>query len=219
MKIQALVETCPLFRGIAPADLPVMLQCLKPWEKSLVKGEQVLTDTPRLIGVVLAGSVQMFSEDVTGRQSLLAILPLGSIFGESDSCAGSFTHTISYRGNEEGRILLLDYSRVFRSCKLACKFHHRMIENMVEQIAVKNLMLVEKIEILSCGSIRGKLLAYLERQAYRSGGNDFFIPLGRAELADYLCVDRSAMTRELSHMRAEGLLDYEKRHFVLHGRE
>ena len=102
-----------------------------------------------------------------------------------------------------------------KACKLVCRFHHRMIENMVELIAEKNLTLVEKLEVVSRTTIREKLLTYLARQAEAAGARTFTIPMGRTALAEYLCTDRSAMTRELARMRDEGLIDYTKRTFTL----
>ena len=110
---------------------------------------------------------------------------------------------------------LLDYGRILHACKLVCRFHHRMIENMVELIAEKNLTLVEKLEVVSRTTIREKLLTYLARQAEAAGARTFTIPMGRTALAEYLCTDRSAMTRELARMRDEGLIDYTKRTFTL----
>ena len=140
---------------------------------------------------------------------------LGSVFGESYSCVKARNRTIAYQASGKCRVLLLDYERILHACKLVCRFHHRMIENMVELIAEKNLELIEKLEVTSRTSIREKLLTYLTRQAERTGSATFQVPMGRTELAEYLCTDRSAMTRELSRMREEGLIDFDKRTFTL----
>ena len=157
----------------------------------------------------------MISEDSFGKKSLLSVLPVGSIFGESYTCAKARNRTIAYQARTHSRVLLLDYGRILHACKLVCRFHHRMIENMVELIAEKNLTLVEKLEVVSRTTIREKLLTYLARQAEAAGARTFTIPMGRTALAEYLCTDRSAMTRELARMRDEGLIDYTKRTFTL----
>jgi len=217
MDTKALVQSCPLFRGIDPEDLEAMLKCLSAREIKVPKGDFVVTnfDEKPLMGVVLDGKVEMISEDYFGKKSLLAVLPVGSVFGESYSCVKARNRTIAYQASGSCRVLLLDYDRILHACKLVCRFHHRMIENMVELIAEKNLELVEKLEIISCTSIREKLLTYLTRQAQRAGSLTFTIPLGRTELAEYLCADRSAMTRELTRMQKEGILAVEKRTFTL----
>ena len=165
--------------------------------------------------VRLEGEVEMISEDLFGKKSLLSVLPVGSLFGESYTCVKARRRTIAYQARTHCRVLLLDYDRILHACKLVCRFHHRMIENMVELIAEKNLALVEKLEVISRSTIREKLLTYLSRQAEAAGSRTFTIPMGRVALAEYLCADRSAMTRELAHMKAEGLIDYDKRNFTL----
>jgi CRP-like cAMP-binding protein len=218
MKAEELVRDCPLFYHIKAEDLPALLECLRARELCPEKGEFILTSHQEepLIGVVLAGSVQMISEDYFGKKSILSILPVGSVFGESYSCVKARNRSIAYQANERSQVLLLDYAHIFHDCNLVCRFHHRMIENMVQVIAEKNLELIEKLEVASQGSIREKLLTYLTRQAEREGSLSFTVPMGRTALAEYLCVDRSAMTRELAKMRDEGILSYEKRSFRLY---
>ena len=194
-----------------------MLKCLSAREVTPARGEFIMASpgTAPLMGVVLEGEVEMISEDYFGKKSLLTVLSVGSVFGESYSCVKARNRTIAYQASGKCRVLLLDYDRILHACKLVCRFHHRMIENMVELIAEKNLELIEKLEVTSRTSIREKLLTYLTRQAERAGSLTFKVPLGRTELAEYLCADRSAMTRELSRMREEGLIDFNKRTFTL----
>ena len=210
-RMEELTRDCPLFHGIAPKDLEAMLQCLSAREVSPAKGEFIMNSQRPLIGVVLAGAVEMVSEDCFGKRSLLAVLTVGQVFGESYSCVRARNRTIAYQAQESSRVMLLDYDRILHACKLVCRFHHRMIENMVELIAEKNLELIEKLEVISRSTIREKLLTYLTRQAERTGSLTVTIPMGRTELAEYLCTDRSAMTRELARMREEGLIHYDKR--------
>lgn len=207
----------PLFRNIAPKDLEAMLGCLSAREIAPRRGDFIMSspgDQP-LMGVVLE-EVEMISEDYFGKKSLLSVLPAGSIFGESYTCVKARNRTIAYQARTASRVLLLDYGRILHACKLVCRFHHRMIENMVELIAEKNVALVEKLEVTSRTTIREKLLTYLARQAEAAGSRTFTVPMSRTALAEYLCADRSAMTRELAHMKAEGLIDYDKRQFTLY---
>lgn len=215
MDPKELVRTCPLFRGIGPEELGTMLRCLSAREERVPRGAFLMGGSQPLLGVVLEGTVEMVSEDAFGRRSLLSVLSAGSVFGESYACVSARNRTLAYQAGEAGRVLFLDYERVFHACKLVCRFHHRMIENMVELIAEKNLELVEKLEVVSRSSIREKLLTYLGRQAERAGSKQFVLPVSRTELAEYLCADRSAMTRELARMREEGLLCYDKRRVTI----
>ena len=147
MDVNALRRSCPLFRGISEEDLTAMLGCLSAREISPRRGDFIMR-TPEvhpLMGVVLEGEVEMISEDLFGKKSLLSVLPVGSLFGESYTCVKARRRTIAYQARTHCRVLLLDYDRILHACKLVCRFHHRMIENMVELIAEKNLALVEKL--------------------------------------------------------------------------
>lgn len=194
-----------------------MLRCLNAREASFPKGSYlpVSEESVPLMGVVLEGSVAMLSEDRGGKRSLLTILWQDQLFGETYACAQAKNRIIAYQARTDCQVLLMNYDRVLHSCKVTCLFHHRLVENMVELIAAKNLELTEKIEAVSCTTIREKVLTYLRRLAQSQDSPRVTVPFGRTELADYLCVDRSAMTRELARMREAGLLDYHKREFIL----
>ena len=217
MDAKKLVEECPLFRQIDPEDLTAMLKCLSAREITAQRGEFIeMTSAGKpLMGVVLEGSVEMISEDYFGKKSILTVLHVGHLFGESYSCVKARNRTVAFQVREDCRVLILDYDRILHACKLVCRFHHRMIENMVELIAEKNLELIEKLEVTSRTSIREKLLTYLTREAERAGSLTFTIPMGRTALAEYLCTDRSAMTRELAKLKKEGVIDFDKRSFTL----
>ena len=135
------------------------------------------------------------------------------IFGETFACGSDNQAVVTFLVSEDARILFLPFNRVMHSCTMACQFHHRLIENMVRVIADKNRDLMRKIDVVSKRTIREKLLAYLSIQAQVQGSRYFEIPLGRVELAEYLCVDRSALTRELTKMKEDGLIDYDKNCF------
>ena len=102
------------------------------------------------------------------------------------------------------------------TCTHACVFHQTLIENMVRIIARKNRELMRKVEVVSKRNLREKILAYLSIQSQTQGKKHFEIPLGRVEWAEYLCADRSALTRELAKMKAEGIIDYHRNYFEIH---
>ena len=120
---------------------------------------------------------------------------------------------VTFLVSEDAKILFMPFDRVMHSCTMACRFHHRLIENMVSVIAAKNRDLMRKVEVVSKRTIREKLLAYLSIQAQTQNSRYLEIPLGRVELAEYLCVDRSALTRELAKMKEDGLIDYDRNCF------
>lgn len=211
------IKKNPLFNYIEEADLKAMMQCVSAREAFFKKGEFIISsdDTLHLIGLVLEGSVEMVNEDDYGRKSILTVMYTESLFGETFACAEAKHRIVSFQAHEDCRVLLMDYDRIMHSCKVTCPFHHRLIENMVTMIAAKNLELMEKAEIISRPNMREKILTYLQKLAQTNASNTFTVPLNRTEMAEYLCVDRSAMTRELSRMRDDGILEFQKREFTL----
>jgi CRP-like cAMP-binding protein len=213
-----------LFAGIDADELDAMFVCLSPRKKSFAKGEYVYVenDDAAAVGVVVSGNVDIIREDYWGNRSIITRAGSGELFAEAFSCAArpcnaeSRTLPVSVVANEECEILLLDYRRILLTCSSACGFHTRLIENMLRVIAGKNISLISKLQHLTQRNTREKLLSYLSEQAVRSGANKFDIPFNRQELADFLSVERSAMSAELSRLKAEGLLYYRKNHFELY---
>ena len=218
MKIDSeLLSAFPLFTGIKKTDLVPMLECINAHTHTYKKNDYIaLTgDTMRYVGVVCGGDVHMATEDIWGNKSLFTVLSAGSLFGENSICAEDTASAVSFRAATNCVILFMPFNRVLHSCTNACAFHHRLIENMVQLIARKNIQLIEKLETVSKKTMREKILTYLSQQARINGNKYFTAPLGRLEMADYLCVDRSALTRELSSMRDEGLIDFDRNTFRL----
>ena len=135
------------------------------------------------------------------------------MFGETFVCGAENRSIVNFEVAEDATILFLPSERVMHTCNRTCPFHHRLIENMVGMIAAKNLELLRKIEVISKRTVREKIMAYLSIQAQLHQAKYFEIPMGRVELAEYLCVDRSALTRELSKMKEDGLIDFDKNCF------
>ena len=206
-----------LFQNIDKLDMESMLKCLNPYGKFYKKGNYITHtgDSINSIGVVLKGNVQMLKEDVWGNTAILAIIAEKDIFGETFVCSRSYNSTVSFRATADCEVLFLSFAKILHSCTNACEFHHRLIDNMVTLIALKNMQLMEKLEIISKKTLREKILIYLSRQAQQSSQMRFTVPMGRMELADYLGADRSALSRELSRMKEEGLIDYNKSTFRL----
>ena len=204
-----------LFDGIRESDRVPMLGCIGYHEERFSKGEVVALEGENLkhIGIILSGCVDMIKEDLWGNKTMLLRLRKNELFGETFACGDDSMAVVTFLVSEDARILFLPFNRVMHSCTMACAFHHRLIENMVRIIAGKNRDLMQKVEVVSKRTIREKILAYLSLQAQRQRSRYFEIPLGRLELADYLCVDRSALTRELSKMKEDGLIDYDRNCF------
>ena len=207
----------PLFSGIQPQELDTMLGCIGYHIGTFKKGDIVAFEAENIkhIGIVMSGSVDMVKEDLWGNKTMLVRMRRDELFGETFACGSDNLSVVTFLVSEDAEILFIPFDRVMHSCTMACRFHHRLIENMVRIIADKNRDLMRKVEVVSKRTIREKLLAYLSIQAQTQNSRYFEIPLGRVELAEYLCVDRSALTRELVKMKADGLIDYDRNCFRL----
>lgn len=213
-----LIKKSPLFYGINDEELYTLLKCcgseLVPYEN----GEYIfrMGESVNKVMILLWGRAWVLQENFWGRQEQIYQIKEGEMFGESYSCARTPILPVSVVTDGSCQVLFLDYQRMITFCSLACDFHTRFIHNMLRLVSEHNVKLENKLEHVCKKSTREKLLSYLSKHALAQGRRDFDIPHNRQELAEYLCVDRSAMSNELSKMKAEGILDFQKNHFVLH---
>lgn len=207
----------PLFDGLGPEDRRAVLECVGYHISTFRKGQIVAFEEEdiRHIGILLSGAVDMVKEDLWGDRTMLVRMGKEELFGETFACGDDPVSTVTFVVSEDAKILFLPFDRVMHCCTMSCGVHHRLIGNMVRVIANKNRDLMRKVEVISKRTIRERLLAYLSIQAQLQGSRSLRIPLGRMELADYLCVDRSALTRELAKMKEEGLIDHDRDRFRL----
>lgn len=207
----------PLFLGIRPEDMEGMLGCIGYYIREYQKGEIISFEAETIdhVGVVLSGSVDMIKEDVWGNRTMLLRSYMEDVFGETFACGEDPMSVVTFVAAEDSKVMFLSFCRVMHTCTHACVFHQTLIENMVRIIARKNLELMRKIEVVSKKTLREKILAYLSIQSQSQGSNRFEIPLGRVEWAEYLCADRSALTRELAKMKEEGLIEFQRNTFEI----
>ena len=159
--------------------------------------------------------MQILREDYYGNRSILSVIHPAQLFAEVFVCAGLESMPVSVIAASDCRIMLLDCRKVLTTCQNSCVFHNRLIRNLLHIMAAKNLMLNQKLELTSRRTTREKLMTYLTQEAKHAGSNCFTIPFDRQQLADYLGVDRSAMSTELGKLKKEGRLDFHKSSFKL----
>ena len=207
----------PLFAGIGLEDMEGMLGCIGYHVREYAKGEIIAfeEETINHVGVVMDGAVDMVKEDVWGNRTMLLRSYREDIFGETFACGEDSLSVVTFVAAQDCKVLFLSFCRVMHTCTHACVFHQTLIENMVRIIARKNRELMRKVEVVSKKTLREKILAYLSIQSQSQGKKQFEIPLGRVEWAEYLCADRSALTRELAKMKEEGLIDYHRNQFEI----
>ena len=206
-----------LFAGMRREEVETILPCLAGTVQTFAKEDCLLRagEPAGRMGLLLEGAAQVVQEDYWGRRFLVARIEAGELFGESFACLEGETLPVSVIAAEPCTALLLEGRAVLHPCARACPGHGKLMGNLLEILAVKNTALTRKMEHLTRRTNREKLLSYLSEQARRCGGGRFSIPFTRQERADYLAVDRSAMSRELSRMREDGLCNFAGREFVL----
>ncbi len=216
MDVACLAQT-PLFRGSTPEEVASMLACLGAVQRAYQKGAVIYCagDTVQSMGLILSGSVHIESGDVWGNRSILDQAGPGQVFAETYACLPDEPLMVSVTAAADTQVLFLQTSRVLQTCTSACAHHARLIRNLLAISAQKNLILSRRIFHTSPKTIRGRLLSYLSFQSLRQGSRSFTIPFNRQQLADYLSVDRSALSNELGNMQREGLIAFHKNSFEL----
>lgn len=216
-KYLQILKKCPLFYGIEDKNLLIMLNCLGAKVVSFDKKYTVFPEGRPLkhIGIVLSGEVQIIQIDYYGNRSIVSINGVGEIIGEAFACTQVQSLPVSVIASEKTDIMLIESSHVLKTCSNSCGFHQTLIYNLMQDIALKTVAFHQKLEIASKRTTREKLMAYLNLQAKKTGKSEFNIPFDRQELADYLMVDRSGLSNEISKLRDEGIIKNHKNYFQL----
>lgn len=210
------ISKTALFRGCSEEDILNMSEYLDFRTDRYRKGDvifslgSVVTD----IGLVLSGSVQIEHTDLWGNKSILGITPAGGVFAESYACIPNEPMMVDAVANENCNILFISVPKLFTPCPV-CGSQNRLIRNLVMISAGKNLQLSKRSLHTSPKTIRGRLFSYFSQQVSAQGSSKIVIPFDRQQLADYLNLDRSALSKELSKMRNDGLIEYNKNTFVI----
>lgn len=210
------IRTSRLFRGMDSEEIRSMLTCLGARRAQYDRGEYLMREggKTRMVGLVLHGRALIIREDFWGNRSILAGVEPGELYAESFAVSGERL-AVDVVAAEKLSVMQMDIERVARGCSMACEFHARLIMNLMEVMAEKNLQLTGKLTHMAQRTTREKLLSYLSSSSRAAGSATFEIPFDRQQLADYLSVDRSAMSTELGKLKAEGLVAFEKNRFTL----
>ena len=213
----SVLRTSGIFFGISEEETEKMLHCLEVRPETFQKDEYILRagDRVEAFGLVITGKVLIIQEDFWGNRNILAAVGAGHCFAETFACSPGAVLNVSVMAQTNVQVLFLSVKRILTTCPSTCSHHSRMIRNLLSELAEKNLRLNEKMTHLGQRSRRAKILSYLSAEAQRHGSAEFDIAFSRQQLADYLSVDRSGLSMELSRMQEEGLLEYRKNHFVL----
>lgn len=217
MNYSSLTHTT-LFRGIREAELHDLLSCLNARERAYKKGEVILRagNDVTEVGLVERGSVNIVVNFYWGNSGLFGHVTQGSVFAETYAAIPGKELLCDVVAAEDCAVLFMDMRHLTTTCSSGCAFHQRIVHNLLRIFAQKNLNMSSRMMHIAPKSLRERLLSYLSEQAAEHGGAQFSIPFDRQQLADYLGVDRSAMSNELSKMQRDGLITYRKNEFILH---
>ncbi|MBQ9993082.1 MAG: Crp/Fnr family transcriptional regulator [Clostridia bacterium] len=212
-----MLRKCSLFDDVASENLMLMLDCLGAKVVEFEKKYTIIAEghPARYIGIMLSGSAQVVQVDYYGNRSILSSVQASEVFGEAFACAEMKSIPVTIIANEQCEVMFIDCEKVLHTCKNNCGFHQQLIYNLMKELAVKNIKFHQKIEVTSKRSTRDKLMTYLMLCAKQSGSSSFDIPFDRQALADYLEVDRSGLSAEISKLRREGVIACSKNHFEL----
>ena len=182
------LRSCPLFEQIGDSDLKRMLVCLGARVENFDKKYTIIAEgTPaHWIGIMLSGSAQIMQIDYYGNRSIVAGIEPSEMFCESFACAGLPEIPVTIVANEPCEVMLIDCGHIVHTCSNSCGFHQQLIYNLMKDLAAKNILFHQRMEITSKRTTREKLMTYLMYQARKAGSGSFDIPFDRQELADYL---------------------------------
>lgn len=216
-KYMEMLSRCRLFENIENENITAMLSCLGAEVRSYTKNQYIFTEgeTVSDIGIMLSGTVQIIRVDFYGNRSIVTTIEPSEIFGESFACAETKSIPVNAIAEKDCEVMLMDSQKMLHPCCNACEFHSRIIFNLMKEIAAKNLLLNQKIEIISKRTTREKLMTYLMIQAKQHGSSSFTIPYDRQELADFLEIDRSGLSAEISKLRKENVIECKRNFFRL----
>jgi len=206
-----------IFAGVSEDEIEAMLSCLNARVLSFKKGEYVLRqgEMIRDILILVEGSLHVQREDYWGNLSILSHVDVGEMFGEAYVAPESGSLMNDVVAVEDSTVMLFDVRRIVTTCPSVCRFHSLVVQNMFFAISEKNRRLVGKLGHMSRRTTREKLISYLSEESQKQRSSSFTIPFTRQQLADYLSVDRSAMSSELCRMRDDGLIEFERSRFKL----
>ena len=206
-----------LFHGIREEELSEMLPCLNAHKRIYQKSEIVIRtgETVSEIGLVVEGSVNVVVNFYWGNSHIFGHIGKGDVFALNFAAIPGREVNCDVVAAEDTEILFVDMHRLLSTCQNNCPYHGRLIHNLIRISAEKSLRLSNRMMHIAPKSIRERLLSYFSEQAIENRSPRFSIPFSRQQLADYLGVDRSALSNELSKMQRDGLITYRKNDFLL----
>lgn len=216
-EVLIVLEKTELFKNLKIDEIKKCLKDLNAKKKSFEKNNLIyeLGKPIDKIGLVISGNAHVIKEDFWGNRTILTQLKKGNIFGEVMSFQKNKNPNINVEISKKSEILFLDFKKIFDSDEVLESYNKKLVLNMFSIVTKKSVLLTEKIEHITKKSIREKVFSYLSAYSFKCKNDSFKIPFNRQELADYLSVERTALSRELSKMQEENLISFKNNKFKL----
>ncbi len=210
------LKKLPIFFSLKDEEIISVLKFFKYYEESFKKNDFIFEIEKKIdkIGIIISGEINIIKEDFWGNRNILNKFKEGEIFGEVFALSKASSNIMA-EASQDCKILFLDLKDFSIENKENSKEITKFLSNIFKISLKKNILFTEKLEHISKKSIREKIISYLSTEAQKNKTNSFLIKFDRQELADYLFIERSALSRELSSMKKDGLIDYKKNHFTL----
>ena len=199
-----------LFKGIEKDNLLALLKCLKPQLRKYKKNDFIAIAGDRFpgLGIMLEGEASIIKENVAGKSTIIDIIETQDMFGEVLAFSGIDAWNVTIEALEPCKVIFISSERIISECQNVCPWHNRIIFNMLNILSEKALILNKKVDYLTMVSLREKICTYLLEQYHKTGSPIFMLSMNRKELAEFLNVSRPSLSREMSRLRDEGIIDF-----------
>jgi len=211
------VKNISLFSGICSEEIPDLLDCIEAKYVNYKKDKLIIEEgsITSNFGIILSGKARSIKWDKTGRLIIITLIEKGGVIGVIIAAAEDQCSPVSVQATEDSLVMLIPFSKIISRCDKNCQKHEKLLKNYIKSVAEKGLELHERINCLLEPTVRKKILTYLSRISKEKANLTFTIPINRNAMAEYLNVERSALSRELSKMQKDGVLEYHGNSFKL----
>ena len=213
----AILAQTNLFSGIEADEIAGLLDCVNAKRIEYKKDAFIIEegDTVYDFGIMLSGHGRSIKWDMNDKVIIITLLKEGSEIGIILAASLEHKSPVSVQAQDDVSVMSITFDRVFSRCEKACPRHDRLLRNFINIVAEKGLVLHERMDCLLKPTVREKVLTYLQRISGEQQSRSITVPINRNGMAEYLNIERSALSRELSHMKRDGLIDYHKNWFYL----
>jgi len=211
------LSTTSLFASINQGEIPTLLKCVHAKCVKYKKGDLIIEAESRVtdFGIMLSGAGRSVKWDASGRLIIITLLGKGSVVGVMLAATAGQGSPLTVEATEDSTVIQIPFNRIITRCEKSCLHHETLLRNYVGVVAEKGLELHERVNCLLEPTIRDKVMTYLTWVSRQKNSLDFTIPINRNIMAEYLNIERSALSRELSNMKKDGLIDYQRNRFTI----